>query len=810
VRDSYDLSGDFRHASISIATGASPSEDDDGCALNEALELLREAASSHVPVPAPLPSGSALPWSPNPTFKGRDRDLKRFAELLLSASGTEVVPTIAVTGLGGLGKTQLAAEFAHRYGRYFKGGVFWINCGEPEAIQSQVAGCGWGLHLHPAYRELSLPDQIQLVRSAWHRKMPRLLIFDACEDEHTLAEWRPTTGGAKVILTSRRPNWEPASGVKPIKIEPLLRQDSVNLLRHGRGDLTAGDPTLDAIAAELGDLPLALHLAGLFLEKFRHSTLGDPKNYLQTLRRSPVLRHRSMTMGGWSPTGHDQHIARTFALSYDQLASEGQLGEMARALLSFAGHFAPEVPIPRYVLSPSDALDADPAVLELQEEAVLRLTELGLIDQLSDGALVLHQLVAAFTQLEPTPEGSTAEDVEKYLIISARSVNIVTDPRLLAALEPHILHAAGSAAKRGSANAVELYTHLGQSNYERGNYAEARATFERAVSLSEKIAETNDTDRANALNGLALVDRITGNIEAAIKRQRQALAILEASTSTRELPLGAATYNLGRALLASDPDEAAALFDKAARVAERASQEKPKDEAATEARKSLVRALTGLAEAKMATRPSAAPSEAEKAIAVAEEAFGKNAFELWRPLYVLGEIHRLENDFEPARQCLIRSVQIIEERQGEDSPLLGDVLISLGQTQHRVGDVAGARQSLERAIEITERTVGLYYSGVRPAIEVLSRVYLELKDYRSCRYLLEREVDIIASIRGDQRNLAIVLCSLGIACASMGDREAALHSWKRSKRLLAQFKDREWKPIFRQLQQWIKSAERRP
>ncbi|MBB3319936.1 tetratricopeptide (TPR) repeat protein [Rhizobium sp. BK181] len=772
--------------------------------MEDALALLNAAASVDVPTPAPLPSGSVLPWSPNPTFKGRDDDLKELAEFLLRPPSTKIVPTVAVTGLGGVGKTQLAAEFAHRYAQYFKGGVFWISCGEPEAIPSQLAACGWGLNLHPTYADLDLPDQLILLRYAWQRMIPRLLILDACEDERTLSEWRPTTGGARVLLTSRRHDWDPALGVTPIGIRPLQREDSISLLRNTRSDLTADDPALNAISEELGDLPLALHLASLFLAKFRHSALGDPDKYLHALRGAPVLRHRSMTAGGWSPTGHEQHIARTFALSYDQLRSEGELGEMARALLRFASHFAPGVPIPRYTLSPSEAPGSDPAILELQEEAVLRLAEVGIIHQLPDGSLVLHQLVAAFSQLEPPPAGSAAEDVENYLIYAARSVNTIADSRLLIDLEPHIIHAATSAAKRGDINAVKLYRELGETQYARGTYTEARATFERALALSATIAGSSDESRAIVLN-IAVVDRITGNVEAAIERQRESLALLEASSFGSEFLIGKISYNLGRALLSRAPDEAAALFDKAARIAEEESVpgEELEDLDTSERKILLINALTGLAEARLISHQPNAQSEAEKAISIAEEVFGPDAFVLWRPLYVLGEIFRLKKDFKPAVRCLFRSKQLIVERQGDDSPLLGEVLISLGQAQYSSGYVAGAKETLERAVDTTDRSTGLEYSGLRPAIEALSRIYLEEKDFGSCRRLLEQEVATIATTSGDRENLAIVLCTLGIACAALGDREAALRNWKRSRRLVKQMKGPGWQDILRQLQRWI-------
>lgn len=806
MRDRYDLSGDFRHAKILIGTGASGSEQDDASDLEEALAHLHVAASVDVPAPAPLPPGSVLPWSPNPMFKGRDGDIKELAEVLLRPALTTIVPTIAATGLGGMGKTQLAAEFAHRYGQYFRGGVFWINCGEAEAIPSQLAACGWGLNLHPAYAELDLSDQLTLLRSAWQRMIPRLLIFDACEDEQTLSKWRPTTGGARVLLTSRRPNWDPALGVRSIGVRPLPRQDSISLLRNARSDLTDDDAALHAISKELGDLPLALHLAGLFLAKFRYSALGHPGKYLEALRAASILTHRSMTSGGWSPTGHEQHVARTFALSYDQLRSEGELGEMARALLSFAGHFAPSMPIPRYILAPSEAPEADPAILEMQEEAVLRLAEVGIIDQLSDGSLVLHQLVAAFSQLERSPEGSTAEDVENYLIHAAHNVNTIADPRLLTALEPHIMHAAASAAKRGDVNAIELYRELGETQYARGTYAEARATFDRALALSASIAESPDEVRAKILNSLALVDRITGNIDGAIERQREAVELFEASAFKSEYQIGVTSYNLARALLPRAPDEAAALFDKVARIAEddSAPDEEGEDtDRLARMRSLLVNALTGRAEARLVYNQPTAQSDAEKAIAIAEDAFGQKAFILWRPLYVRGEIFRLKKDFDRALQCLSRSVQLIEERQGEDSPLLGDVLISLGQAQYSIGFVAAAKEALERGVEITEHSVGLQYSGLRPAIEALSRIYLEEKDYGNCRRLLEQEVAIISSTNGERENLAIVLCTLGITCSGLGDHEAALHNWKRSRRLVKRMKGSGWQDILGQLQRWI-------
>ena len=78
----------------------------------------------------------------NALFVGREPDLKALARAL-KAGGTAAVGQIAaVTGLGGIGKTQLACEFVYRYGQYFAGGVFWLSFADPAAIPAEIATCG--------------------------------------------------------------------------------------------------------------------------------------------------------------------------------------------------------------------------------------------------------------------------------------------------------------------------------------------------------------------------------------------------------------------------------------------------------------------------------------------------------------------------------------------------------------------------------------------------------------------------------------------------------------------------------------------
>src|SRR5215470_16624141 len=240
-------------------------------ALLEAARALSATTAEHpggealpadaLPPRAALPAGSRMPLAPNPLFVGRGDELLRVAAALEGGDTTVALgQVVASTGLGGLGKTQLAVEFVHRYGRFFPGGVFWLSFASADEIPLQVAACAG-----PGFEARSVEERVRLAKDAWQSPTPRLLVFDNCEEEGLLDAWRPPSGGCRVLVTSRRSQWSPTLGVTALPLDLLPRPDSVELLRRYRPDLAAGDPRLDAIAGRLGDLPLALHLAGRYL-----------------------------------------------------------------------------------------------------------------------------------------------------------------------------------------------------------------------------------------------------------------------------------------------------------------------------------------------------------------------------------------------------------------------------------------------------------------------------------------------------------------------------------------------------------------
>jgi tetratricopeptide (TPR) repeat protein len=502
-----------------------------------------------LPTPAPLPPGSRMPLARNPLFVGREVDLLRLARALRSGGTAAIGPQAAVaTGLGGIGKTQLACEFVHHYGQFFAGGVFWLSCAEPDAIAAEVAACGEGLPMPAGFASLSLNEQVQLVQRAWQEPLPRLLVFDNCEAEGLLAQWRPPHGGCRVLLTSRRLQWDAALGVQVLPLNVLARPESLALLRQHRPDLAENDADLNAIADNLGDLPLGLHLVGSFLARYRYAV--TPSAYLAQLQQLGLLKHPSLQGGqltrDLSPTLHEQHVARTFALSYERLDARDITDALALALLARAAYFAPGEPIPRDVLLATLSQEADnPDATLAREDALQRLYELGLLEPAASGAVRLHRLLAAFVQLAHSdPEAQTA--VEQTMLTIANRLSNAGDPRPLLALEVHLRAVTDAAQRREDAQAAGLCNTLGFRLRSVGQYAEARPYYERALAIREQVLGPEHPNTATSLNNLGALLQEQGDLAGAHPYFERALHIFiarlgpdHASTQTVQRNLAA-------------------------------------------------------------------------------------------------------------------------------------------------------------------------------------------------------------------------------------------------------------------------------
>jgi hypothetical protein len=371
-------------------------------------------------LPGTLPRVWNLP-ARNPGFTGRDGMLVTVRERLL-ARDTAVVQ--AFQGMGGVGKTQLAAEYAYRFaGAYDL--AWWVNAEQPGLIGDQFAALGVALGC------LQPDAGAEAVRAAvlgeLREKGRWLLVFDNAENPADITGWLPG-GGGHVLITSRERHWTQIA--VPVEVDVLARSESVAIFQDRVGGLSDADA--DKLAAQLGDLPLAIAQAAGFMA----DTGTTAAQFLQLLQTQAGQLLDLADPGSPYPLS----LAAATRLIAEQLDRDDPAAAQLASLCAF---LAPEpVPEDLFTCAPGElaARAADPLAWR-QTLAHLARQSLARIDA---RGLVMHRLTQAILRDRLTSAQAAATRERSEAILAASNPkdpgNPVTWPRW-AQLMPHLLAA---------------------------------------------------------------------------------------------------------------------------------------------------------------------------------------------------------------------------------------------------------------------------------------------------------------------------------------------------------------------------------
>ncbi len=248
------------------------------------------------------------------TFVGRDDLLAQVHDLLEAGRRTVVGQAANIHGLGGIGKTQLAVEYAHRYRDQYANGVVWFTANEP--LEPQLASF--------SVRELGYPDEdkqenlVGLARQWLDSHEAYLLVLDNVDAGQDMDRLLPGRSQPRILVTSRH---ELPPPYEPVRLEELSPEHARTLLLQTAG-LDANDPGLDAssldqLCEELCNFPLALELAGSYLREHRKVT--SVAQYLDMFRRKGLDAHGLDTKTPTPGTRHVASVKATLALNRDVL-----------------------------------------------------------------------------------------------------------------------------------------------------------------------------------------------------------------------------------------------------------------------------------------------------------------------------------------------------------------------------------------------------------------------------------------------------------------------------------------------------------
>ncbi|MFW6242475.1 MAG: tetratricopeptide repeat protein, partial [Thermodesulfobacteriota bacterium] len=509
-------------------------EDGDPASVRDAepVEYLPLPESRDVLPPVqPLPPNHVMPLrSREGLFVGRMAEIwalhdtlqHRGAAIVDGASGGGE-PVGMIVGTGGLGKTQLAAEYVRRFGFLYPGGVFWIpaerGLSEMAAVLARHGAAS--AELDP---RMEIPEQLQAIwRELERRGRDTLVVLDNFPENEPLAPWLPPGAVVRVAVTTRRRD---LTRYAEVRLDFMTPEEGARLVNMNRNL----GPDAERISEALGGLPLALELARNYLGVQPGMSVEKLLAKMAEFGEMAVLRSFEGKYADQMPSGHVKEVAATIAMSWE-LASEP-----ARRVLRALALLAP-VPVPMRLVRrvfpdwESEDLLEDPVEAAAAELAV----KLSLANLDEDADPVVHRLVAGFAreveEADPDLTDRVARAVEEEMERASDDMDTAA-LRELGKMVPHAEHLL-DAADVGDERAAEISNWLRWHYRNAGQYRNAERAGRLSLEWAERLHEPGHPEIAGRQSNLALVLQDLGELASARELLEQALHFFEES-----LPLG--------------------------------------------------------------------------------------------------------------------------------------------------------------------------------------------------------------------------------------------------------------------------------
>lgn len=644
------------------------------------------AERPHRPVVLPYPTLG-------PLFKGRDDFMRRLRGSLTRDGNTTTTAIVhkAVHGLGGVGKTRAAVEYAHAYAHEYSA-VALLDADTPDKLRAALA------QLIGPLRLTGLPPEEDVrVQAAidWLNDNPGwFLILDNIDSSAALDAAHHLLGrlrGGQAVLTSRLTQFP--SDIEELDLDVLTLEDAADFLlvaTASRPKAADDAEQARALAGELGQLALALEMAAATIRT----------------RRMSIAQYRTLWQGnrgrvvGWASqeiTGYHHAVAETWQTSVDQLGPE------ALALLERLSFLAPD-PIP------GTLLDAKAEGVPNGEDARAALDDLAkyslaTVDP-SDNTFLLHRLVQDVTRrgLERTDRHHQRLTEALGQVYAAFAIGNAGDVRVWPLLDPLAPHAESVAA-----------------------HADTAAIAEPTVNLLGRLDQL--------LDAKARVDR-------AERFSRRALAIADASFPADDQRIAVRLNNLAELLRATNRlDEAEPLMRRALAIEEvRSGEDHPFVAIHLNNLALLLQATNRLEEAEPMMR---------RALSIDEASFGKDHPSVARDLNNLATLLRDTNRLDEAERLIRRVIDILEASNGKDHPLVAIALNNYAVLLQATNRLDKAEPPMRRALAIDEVSYGKDHPNVASRLSNLATLLQATNRLSEAESLTRRAVAIFLQFQRD-------------------------------------------------------------
>jgi tetratricopeptide (TPR) repeat protein/3',5'-cyclic AMP phosphodiesterase CpdA len=689
---------------------------------------------------------------------GRDEALGLVRTQLTEGKPTAIGHTASFEGLGGLGKTQLAVEYAYRFSEDYQNGVIWLNADQDIDAQLTDIAVTAGWIAPESEHKFKLDVALHRLKSY----SGTLVIFDNVDDLAAIKSYLPVPGAAPHLLVTSR---SLQAGFTAIPLLPLDVGQSMQLLLQEAGRRPSGHIEQDAvrdIVQQLDGLPLALELAGAYL---CHRSTMPFASYRDKLLSDPLKALCNSYLSSY--TKHDADIFRTLKIDEDIVGEEPLLAAILD-ILTWSGPSSMGVPLLGTLLHENDAELAGALALGVQLK-LLRKEE-------HEERYALHRLVREVRLREDVMSSRNEWIVETCRRLGDWYQELREDFLQLPLFESEINHLVAwceNARDLAPYHECRLTWLRAYPAHHRGLYADAHALIVKAQEIYEKASITDDALLGHLLNDMGTTYAYLGQYSIALQYAEKALNLrfrlfgeMNIDTAMTHSNIGTIYGDLGHgekalahltksfeiytAILPESHLDAARVLNSIGTAYEAIGNHK---KALANHRRALDISLKFLGE----NHPLTAYSYNYAGLVLAEmehysEAFEfiKKALDIRISLFAeqhpitatsydnLGYIYGKKGDYIQKLKNEEKALQIHRQLLGEHNPSTASTLNNIGMSYHYVGQTDKALEYLANSREIALMTLGKQHPDTHTAFMNTASVHELTGDYKKAMYFLQK------------------------------------------------------------------------
>jgi tetratricopeptide (TPR) repeat protein len=696
-----------------------------------------------------------LPRSGAVEFVGRETDLENLHAQLQQ---TDRLAITAIRGMGGIGKTELALQYAryHRDQHTYPGGICWLQARDQD-VASQIVSFAKLLNLPLPEGELT--EQVAYVWSQWPLSEAVLVVFDDVADFPRIKPYLPPEQEPfRVLMTTR----QQFSGIESIEITVLSLQAALNLLKSlmGTDRIEAELADAEALCQRLGFLPLALELVGRYLELDADLSLAEVQAELDEMRTDAYALLKDESAANMTAK---LGVAEAFELSLRRLNAESQT--LATVLCLFAA-----APIAwEWVAACLPEVSA--AALKQQRRTLLQNS---LLQRVEAETYQLHPLIQEFLRTRFANAASTEPLLRQYCAAMVEASNVISYTQTQAdvlertPLIPHLKEAATTWQRFiADADVLSPANKVGLFYYSQGAFHEAEEWFEQALlQTRDRLGEAHPAV-ATSLNNLAELYRSQGRYEAAEPLYQEALAMMKALLGETHPAVATSLNNLAALYDSQGRYEAAELLYQEALAMRQALLGDRHPDVAT--------SLNNLAELyRSQGRYEAAELLYQEALAMMKALLGETHPAVATSLNNLAALYDSQGRYEAAEPLYQEALAMRQALLGDRHPDVATSLNNLAELYRSQGRYEAAEPLYQEALAMMKALLGAAHPAVATSLNNLAALYKSQGRYEAAELLYQEALAMRQALLGDRHpDVATSLNNLALLYESQRRYEAA-------------------------------------